>query len=52
MTLTLGCFGIWTLVDIFLINGMINKKNTEIESGIISELNLMSNARKKDALPQ
>lgn len=52
MTLTLGCLGIWTLVDLFLINGMINKKNTEIESGVISELNLMSNARKKDSLQQ
>ncbi|MBE0313558.1 TM2 domain-containing protein [Xanthomonas citri pv. punicae] len=50
MTLTLGCFGIWTLIDIFLNNGMINKKNTEIESGIISELKLMNNARKKEAI--
>ncbi|TRZ36512.1 TM2 domain-containing protein [Niallia circulans] len=50
MTLTLGCFGIWTLIDIFLNNGMINKKNTEIESDIISELKLMNNARKKEAI--
>lgn len=50
MTLTLGCFGIWTIVDIFLINGMLNKKNTDIESEIISEVNLMSKARKKEAL--
>lgn len=50
MTLTLGCLGIWTFIDIFLINGMINKKNNEIESGIISELNLISKARKKEAL--
>lgn len=50
MTLTFGCLGIWTIIDIFLINGMINKKNIEIESGIISELNLMSKARKKEAI--
>ena len=50
MTLTLGCFGIWTFIDIFLNNSMVNKKNTEIESGIISELKLLSNAKSKEAI--
>lgn len=49
MTLTLGCLGIWSLIDLFFINGMLNKKNTEIEATIISELKLMKNARSREA---
>lgn len=49
MTLTLGGLGIWTLIDIFLNMGMLNKKNTEIENQIISEIKLMSNAKNREA---
>jgi TM2 domain-containing membrane protein YozV len=49
MTFTLGGLGIWSIIDIFLINGMINKKNSEIETGIISEIKLMKNAKSREA---
>jgi TM2 domain-containing membrane protein YozV len=49
MTLTLGGLGIWTLIDIFLNMGMINKKNTEVESQIISEIKLMGKAKNNEA---
>ncbi|MGM0876403.1 MAG: TM2 domain-containing protein [Bacillota bacterium] len=48
MTLTLGVFGLWTLIDIFLINGMINKKNAEVETQVISEIKLINNAKNKE----
>lgn len=48
MTLTLGGLGIWTIIDIFLMNGMISKKNSEIESEVISEVKLMKNARNRE----
>jgi TM2 domain-containing membrane protein YozV len=48
MTLTLGVFGLWTLIDIFLINGMINKKNAEVETHVISEIKLINNAKKNE----
>ncbi|WP_088102832.1 TM2 domain-containing protein [Halalkalibacter urbisdiaboli] len=38
MTLTIGGLGIWALIDIFLINKMLQKKNTEVERQIISEV--------------
>ena len=40
MTLTLGGFGLWTLIDAFLINGAIDKKNEEIERNVIVTLGL------------
>jgi TM2 domain-containing membrane protein YozV len=49
MTLTLGGLGVWTLIDLFLISGMLSKQNAEIESKIISELQLMKNARSREA---
>ena len=49
MTLTLGGLGIWTFIDIFLIMGMINKKNNEIESQIVSELKLIKNSKSLEA---
>lgn len=48
MTLTLGGLGIWSIIDIFLMNGMISKKNSEIESEVISEVKLMKNARNRE----
>lgn len=50
MTLTLGGLGFWTLIDLFLISGMLRKINSQIESDIINELKLMGDARKKEAL--
>ncbi|MFZ3590182.1 TM2 domain-containing protein [Bacillus sp. DJP31] len=49
MTLTLGGLGVWTFIDIFLIMGMINKKNSDTEIQIIRELKLMNNARNNEA---
>lgn len=48
MTLTLGCLGIWTIVDLFLLSGMIRKTNEKIESKIIEEIHLLRNAGMKD----
>lgn len=45
MTLTLGGLGFWTLIDLFLISGMLNKQNAAIESTIISEVKLLKNAK-------
>jgi TM2 domain-containing membrane protein YozV len=49
MTITLGCLGIWTLIDLFLLSGMIRKANSEIEQQIIEEIRIMKNAQKNDA---
>ncbi|MCF6409356.1 TM2 domain-containing protein [Pseudalkalibacillus salsuginis] len=38
MTLTLGGFGIWALIDAFFINGMLKTKNEEIEGIILQEI--------------
>lgn len=46
MLLTAGGLGVWTLVDLFLMGGMINETNERIESEIISELRLVENARR------
>ena len=40
MTLTLGGFGLWTLIDAFLINGAIDEKNEKIERNVIVTLGL------------
>lgn len=49
MTLTLGCLGIWTIIDLFLISGMIRGKNEAIELEIIQELKLIKNAAINEA---
>lgn len=46
MLLTLGGLGIWTLIDLFLLSGMIKETNDKIENEIISEIRLMKNAQK------
>ena len=46
MLLTLGGLGIWTLVDLFLLNGMIKDTNDKIENEILSEIRLLKNARR------
>lgn len=50
MLLTLGGFGIWTLIDLFLINGMVKNTNEKIESEIISEIRLIKNAKKNSEI--
>jgi TM2 domain-containing membrane protein YozV len=49
MTLTLGFLGIWTLIDLFLLSGMIRNTNAEIERQIIEEIRVFRNAQKNDA---
>ncbi|TFE23521.1 TM2 domain-containing protein [Cohnella luojiensis] len=49
MTLTLGCLGLWTLIDLFLISGMIRKTNEKIERDIITDITLLKNARNNAA---
>ncbi|PEJ60283.1 hypothetical protein CN692_03040 [Bacillus sp. AFS002410] len=50
MLLTLGGLGIWTLIDLFLINGMIKNTNEKIENEIISEIRLIKNAKKNSEI--
>ena len=38
MTLTLGCIGIWTIIDAFLLNGMLKRTNRKIETDIIRDI--------------
>lgn len=38
MTLTLGGFGIWTLIDAFLIGKRIEQKNEELEYKVIQQV--------------
>ena len=38
MTVTLGCLGIWTIIDLFLINGMLKRTNEKIEATIIKDI--------------
>jgi TM2 domain-containing membrane protein YozV len=48
MLLTAGALGVWTLVDLFLMGGMIKETNDQIENEIISELRLVENARRNE----
>lgn len=45
MLLTLGGLGIWSLVDLFLLSGMIRDTNEKVENEIISEIRLIHQAR-------
>ena len=38
MTVTLGCLGIWTIIDLFLINGMLKRTNEKVEATIIKDI--------------
>ncbi|MCX8045749.1 MAG: TM2 domain-containing protein [Anoxybacillus gonensis] len=49
MTLTIGCLGIWTFIDLFLLSGMIRKTNEGIERTIIEEIRVVRNAQKNDS---
>ncbi|CAH2714055.1 hypothetical protein BACCIP111895_01209 [Neobacillus rhizosphaerae] len=46
MLLTFGGLGIWTFIDLFLLNGMIKDTNETIENEILSEIRLLKNAKK------
>lgn len=48
MLLTLGGFGLWTLVDLFLLSGMIKETNEQIEAEIVGELRMVDNARRNE----
>ena len=50
MLLTLGGLGVWTFIDLFLLNGMIKDTNEQIENEIISEIRLMKNAKKNSTV--
>jgi len=45
MTLTLGGIGFWTLIDLFLLSGMIKETNEKIESDIIGQIKTMNKAK-------
>ncbi|WP_273129444.1 TM2 domain-containing protein [Metabacillus sp. HB246100] len=49
MLLTLGGLGIWSFIDLFLLNSMIRDTNEKIENEILSEIRLMKNAKKNSA---
>lgn len=50
MLLTIGGLGIWTLIDLFLVSGMIRDTNEKIENEIISEIKLVRNAKKNSQI--
>ncbi|MFS1510993.1 TM2 domain-containing protein [Chengkuizengella sp. SCS-71B] len=50
MLLTLGGLGIWTFIDLFLLNGMIKTTNENIENDLISEIRLYKDAEQNSAV--
>ena len=46
MLLTFGGLGIWSFIDLFLINGMIKDSNEKIENEALSEIRMMKQAKK------
>jgi TM2 domain-containing membrane protein YozV len=49
MLLTAGGLGFWTIIDLFLMSGMITETNEQIETEIISEIRLVEGARANQA---
>jgi len=49
MLLTLGGLGLWSLIDLFLLNSMIKSTNDKIENEILSEIRLLKNAKNNSA---
>lgn len=43
MTLTLGGFGLWTLIDLFIIGKRLKQQNEELESEILVNVKAMQN---------
>ena len=52
MLLTAGGLGVWTFIDLFLMNGMINETNEQIQMEIIQEIRLIDNAKANEAKAQ
>lgn len=50
MLLTLGGLGIWSLIDLFLLNGMIKETNDRIENDILADIRLYKNAKKNSEI--
>jgi TM2 domain-containing membrane protein YozV len=50
MLLTLGGLGIWSFIDLFLLNSMIKNTNDRIENDILSEIRLLKNAKRNSAV--
>lgn len=49
MTFTFGGFGIWTLIDLFLLSGLIREANEKIERESIDRILMMRKAKENDA---
>ncbi|WNF07481.1 TM2 domain-containing protein [Brevibacillus borstelensis] len=49
MTFTLGFVGIWTVIDAFLLNGMIQKTNEAIEGDLIQKILTVRKAKENTA---
>ncbi|WP_246942719.1 TM2 domain-containing protein [Bacillus pinisoli] len=45
MLLTLGGLGIWTFIDLFLINSMVKQTNEQTENELLSEIRTIKQAR-------
>lgn len=45
MLLTLGGLGVWTLIDLFLLSGMLKETNEKVENDILAEIRLLKNAK-------
>lgn len=45
MTLTLGGFGLWALIDVFLIGSRFEKKQRDLEADIIMEVKSYNNSQ-------
>ncbi|MBP0723670.1 TM2 domain-containing protein [Bacillus sp. RG28] len=52
MLLTFGGLGIWSFIDLFLLNGMIKNTNDKIENEVISEIRLLKNAKQNSRLAE
>ncbi len=50
MLLTFGGLGIWSFIDLFLLNGMIKDTNERIENDILSEIRLLKSAEHNSKL--
>lgn len=49
MLLTFGGFGVWALIDLFLLSGMIRDTNEQIENEILDEIRVIASAKRNSA---
>jgi TM2 domain-containing membrane protein YozV len=49
MTFTLGGLGFWTLIDLFLLSGLIREANEKIEREAIDRILMIRQAKENDA---